>query len=177
MQLHRLPCLHLDDHCADKKPGAGKAPCPVWSRPMLVVFLPAAERMEERQKVSLGWALMPQNTVHPLVWGQSHPLPRVLIRIPNIRKTWTQLRWHRCIIYKESQKLEYIAKRGEGRGGGETSAPNSIQGQQKVSNMARKKFQTEFPPFSGNFLSFSGNWKQWEGIYKFGLLLWARILT
>ena len=75
----------------------------------------------------------------PLVWGLNHPLPRVLIRIQNFRKTWAELRLHRCIIYKDSQKPEHTAKRGEGRGQGETSAPNSIQGQQKASNKARKK--------------------------------------
>lgn len=55
---------------------------------------------------------MPQHSVFPFVWGKATQFPAVLIKIQsNKQKLWAEPKLYKCIIYKESQKLEHTADR------------------------------------------------------------------
>lgn len=135
------------------------------------------------RKSAWGSTLMSQNTVHPLVWWQNHPLPRVFIRIWSIKKTWAGMRRHRCIIYKESQKPERTTKRRRSQfaptpnSHSKTGERQTTSPEERASNWAPSSSSSSrslgdpwffgFFFFFKSFCSFNGNWKQKRRILEF----------
>lgn len=61
---------------------------------------------------------MPQHPPSPSVGGKATQFPTVLIKSQSIKqKPGAEPKLHRCIIYKESQKLEHTANRTGTHGG------------------------------------------------------------